>query len=148
MKNSLVAEVTVEINSTPAQVWKALTTPSLIKKYLMGTNVTSDWEAGSSIIYEGEYNGKKYRDKGTIKNIIPEKLLQSSYWSSMSGKEDREENYNLVTYALTTLGPKTVLTVTQDNIADEKERQHSLKNWQEVLVKMKEVVESEKMNAN
>ncbi len=148
MKNSLVAEVSLEINSTPAQVWKALTTPSLIRKYLMGTNVTSNWEAGSSIIYEGEYNGKQYHDKGTIKNIIPEKLLQSTYWSSMSGKDDREENYNLVTYALTSLGAKTVLTVTQDNIADENERQHSLKNWHDVLAKMREVVENEKMQAH
>src|ERR1700709_1735472 len=100
MNGQLTAEVSVSINASKSKVWKALTTPALIKKYLMGTNVTSDWKEGSLIKYEGEYQGKKYSDKGTIKKIEPGKILQSTYWSSMSGKEDKPENYNLVTYKL------------------------------------------------
>jgi hypothetical protein len=49
--------------------------PVFDKKYLMGTNVSSDWKAGSPISYEGEYNGKKYHDKGVIRKIEPEKVL-------------------------------------------------------------------------
>ncbi len=47
---------------------------------------------GSPINYEGEYDGKKYHDKGIIKKNEPGKLLQSTYWSSMAGKEDIPEN--------------------------------------------------------
>jgi uncharacterized protein YndB with AHSA1/START domain len=143
MKNSLIAETSISVDATPAQVWKALTTPELIKKYLMGTAVTTDWKEGSAIIYDGEYEGKKYHDKGIIKKIEPEKILQSTYLSSMSGKEDKTENYNLVTYKIAKQGGKTVITLTQDNNATEKEKEHSTENWKMVLKKMKEVVENE-----
>jgi len=56
MKYTLVATTSIRIDATPAKVWKALTTPRLIKKYLMGRDVTSDWKQGSSITYTGEYN--------------------------------------------------------------------------------------------
>ena len=110
----------------------------------MGTNVTSDWKEGSTINYDGEYDGKKYHDKGVIKKIEPGKVLQSTYLSSMSGKEDKPENYNLVTYKITKRDGKTVIILTQDNNATEKEKEHSTENWKAVLKKLKEVVESEK----
>jgi len=144
-KNKLMAETSIEVNATPAEVWKALTTPALIKKYLMGTNVSSDWQAGSAITYTGEYEGRKYRDKGVIKKVEPEKLLQSTYWSSMSGKEDKPENYNLVTYKISKEGARTIISILQDNISTDKEREHAAENWKTVLGKLKEVVETERI---
>jgi len=143
MKGQLIAEVSVSINAGKSKVWKALTTPELIKKYLMGTNVTSDWKEGSAITYQGEYNGKTYQDKGVIKTFEPEKVLQSTYWSSMGGKEDKPENYNLVTYKLSEAGDKTIVMLTQDNVQSEKEKEHVTQNWNMVLKKLKEVAENE-----
>ena len=37
MKDTLISETSISVDASPAQVWKALTTPKLIKKYLMGT---------------------------------------------------------------------------------------------------------------
>lgn len=144
MKNTLNVETSISVDGTPAQVWKVLTTPKLIKKYLLGTDVSSDWKVGSSIIYTGEYEGKKYHDRGIIKKIEPEKVLQSTYLSSMTGKKDKPENYNLITYTLTKEGSKTIITLSQDNVSTEKEKEHSTQNWNMVLQKLKEVVESEK----
>jgi uncharacterized protein YndB with AHSA1/START domain len=144
MKDALIAETSISVDASPAQVWKALTTPRLIKRYLFGTDVSSDWKEGSTITYTGEYEGKKYHDKGIIKKIELEKVLQSTYWSSMSGKADMPENYNLVTYKMIKKDNKTVITVSQDNISTEKEKEHSTENWKMVLNKLKEVVESEK----
>jgi hypothetical protein len=62
----------------------------------------------------------------------------------MSGNEDKPENYNLVTYKITKRDDKTVITLTQDNNATEKEKEHSTENWKAVLKKLKEVAESEK----
>jgi len=143
MKSQLIAEASVSINAGKSKVWKAIITPQLIKKYLMGTNVTSDWKEGSAISYQGEYNGKTYHDKGVIKQIEPEKLFQSTYWSSMGGKEDKPENYNLVTYELSEDNGKTNVTLTQDNVQSDKEKEHVTQNWNMVLKKLKEVVESE-----
>lgn len=144
MKGTLTTETSIKIEATPAQVWKALTTPELIKKYLFGTNVSSDWKEGSPITYSGEYDGKKYQDKGIIKKLVPEKMLQSTYWSSAGGKEDKPKNYNLVTYQLTESSHETRVTLSQDNISTEKEKEHVTENWNMVLKKLKEVVENEK----
>lgn len=144
MKQPIKAETFIEIQASPYEVWKAITTPATIKKYLMGTNVSTNWKEGSTINYEGEYNGKKYRDKGIIRKIVPEKIFKSTYWSSMSGKEDKPENYNTVTYELEeNPDGSTILKITQDNILSEEEHEHSLANWKMVLQKLKEVVEAE-----
>ena len=143
MKDKLLSEVSITIDASPTQVWKALTTPEIIKKYLFGTTVVTDWKEGSPITYSGEYNGKEYHDKGIIKKIEPEKILQSTYWSSMSGKPDKPENYMLVTYTLTKKDFKTILTITQDNNATEQDKEHTTENWKMVLNKLKEIVERE-----
>ncbi len=148
MKETLIAETSITIEAPASEVWKAITTPAKIKKYLMGTNATSDWKEGSTITYEGEHEGKKYKDKGMIKKLTPEKIFQSTYWSSMGGKEDKPENYNLVTYKLAGAGEKTIVTLTQDNIGSQKEKEHATENWKTTLKKLKAVVEKEAVTAD
>lgn len=143
MKKNFVCETSITIDADTSQVWKAITTPRLIKKYLFGTNARSEWKEGSVITYEGEYEGKAYKDKGVIKKLEPEKIFQSTYWSSMGGKDDKPENYNLVTYKLTPKNGKTVVTLSQDNIQSEKEKEHMLENWKMTLKSLKKVVEEE-----
>ena len=142
MKNPLIAKTTIEINAPASVVWHALITPELIKQYLFGTEAISDWQEGSTVIYKGEWEGKTYEDKGKILKLIPNELMVATYWSSMSGIEDLPENYNTVTYTLTSNGEKTTLEVTQDNIATEETKQHSEKNWTGVLEGLKKVVET------
>lgn len=141
MKGTYTAETKVSIDAPADKVWKALTTPELIAKYMFGTKVSTDWKEGSAITYEGEYDGKEYQDKGTIKKLEPNKVFASTYWSSMSGKEDLPDNYNLVTYTLEEGHNKTIVTLAQDNIATDQERLHTLTNWNGVLAELKKVVE-------
>ncbi|MEO6837317.1 MAG: SRPBCC family protein [Ginsengibacter sp.] len=143
MEKNLVCETSITIDADASKVWKTITTPRLIKKYLFGTNVTSDWNEGSTITYEGEYDGKAYKDKGVIKKLEPETIFQSTYWSSMGGKEDKQENYNTVTYKLSAKNGKTVVTLSQDNIQSEKEKEHMTENWKMTLNSLKKVVEEE-----
>ena len=46
---------------------------------------------GSPLIFQGEWEGKSYQDKGNILASEPGKLLQYNYWSGFSGLEDVEE---------------------------------------------------------
>ena len=141
MANKLVAKSSVVINAPVNKVWKALIDPAQIKEYLFGTNAVSDWRKGSPLTYEGEWQGKKYKDKGTIIDIVPEKLLHTTYWSSMSGKEDKPENYNNVIYELQPRGESTMVTISQDNIADQAGLKHMEENWGVVLSNMKKLLE-------
>ena len=141
MANNLIAKSSIVINAPVNKVWNALIDPAQIKEYLFGTNAVSDWKKGSAITYEGEWQGKKYKDKGTIIDIVPEKLLHTTYWSSMGGKEDKPENYNNVIYELQPRGESTMVIVSQDNIAEEAELKHMEENWAMVLNNMKKLLE-------
>jgi uncharacterized protein YndB with AHSA1/START domain len=141
MSKKLIAKAEVSINAPAGRVWEGLTQPELIKQYLFGTNVTTDWKVGSPITYRGEWQGKKYEDKGKILEVVPEKVLVSTYWSSMSGVPDSPENYKTVRYELFPDGGKTKLVLTQDNNATEEEAKHSEENWNMVLGKLKELLE-------
>jgi len=142
MKGNLTASTQVTIHGSTKQVWDALTKPELVKKYMMGADVKSDWKVGSPLTYTGEYKGKSFEEKGTIKKIEPEKILQATHFSASSGKEDKPENYALVTWQLEGEGGDTVVTVSQDGIENEKGVDGSKANWMGVLKGLKKTVES------
>jgi uncharacterized protein YndB with AHSA1/START domain len=144
MNTNHIAKQSASINAPAAKVWEALINPAMIKKYLFGTDVHTDWKVGSPIIYKGVWEGKEYLDKGTILDIVPGKLLLTSYWSSLSGLPDTPENYKNIMYKLVPEKQGTVLVITQDNNASENEKNHSEQNWKMVLAGLKELVESTK----
>lgn len=136
------AKTQITIHASAKKVWEALTTPALIKKYMMGADVRTDWKVGSPLVYSGEYEGKPYEEKGVIKRIEPEKILAATHYSSASGKPDVEENYHLVTWELHPKDGVTVVTVSQDGVTSEKGLEQSKKNWTGVLHGLKETVEN------
>ena len=139
---NLSLKTTIEINAPASKVWQALTDPSIVKQYFFGTNVKSDWKKGGTITWEGEWEGKTYKDTGTIYEIEPGKMIKYDYWSSMSGTENVPENYVDITYFLDEKDGKTTLTILQEKIKSEEAKQHSEQNWQGVFGKMKEMIES------
>jgi uncharacterized protein YndB with AHSA1/START domain len=141
--NPLIAQAVVTINAPSVKVWEALTKPELIKQYLFGTTVMTDWQVGSPIIYEGQWEGKTYQDKGIILQIDPGRLMVSTYWSSMAGMADIPENYKTVRYELTSEQHSSRLTVTQDNNRTPEEANHSSQNWKIVLEGIKKLLEGE-----
>lgn len=145
MKN-IIAKENITLNAPSQRVWDALTNPEIIKQYFFGTYASSDWKEGSSITFEGEWEGKKYKDKGTILKVEPGKLLSYNFWSSMSGIEDKPENYVIITYELSGEDNKTSLTIKQQNIPTEEMKEHSEKNWKQVLEGLKGVVEGQRRN--
>jgi uncharacterized protein YndB with AHSA1/START domain len=141
MNETFIARATITINAPASKVWEALTTPDLIKQYLFGTNVTTDWQVGSPIVYEGIWEGKTYRDKGVVLQVEPGRLLVSTFWSALSGMPDIPENYQTVRYELATDGTGTRLTIIQDNNATQEGANHSAQNWSMVLDGMKKLLE-------
>ncbi len=139
MDSDFYLRVRTGINAPVSKVWEALTTPELIKQYFFGTNARSDWKVGSPITFKGEWRGKTYEDKGTILAIKPRKLLRFGYWGSMSGIEDKPENYVPITYELSPEERGTTLTLTQKDLPDEKMMEQ---NWKKVFKNLKELLEN------
>ena len=143
MNNSLIVSQTIEINAPLSKVWEGLTTPSIIKQYLYGTNTETDWKVGSEIVFHGEYEGHVYRDRGVVVENEPLKKLSYSYWSGFSGLEDKPENYSSITYLLEEKRPGvTSFTWIQKGYADEERKKHSEEGMPEFLAGLKKVIEN------
>lgn len=142
MKNQYTATAITTIQAPTDRVWEALTKPEIVKEYFFGTDLKTDWEVGGPVEFTGEWDGHKYKDKGTVLVAEPNRILEYSYLSSMSGLEDVPENYANVRYELSSEGDDaTHLQIMQDNIATEEAAEHSKQNWQKVLNDLKALVE-------
>ena len=141
MKDNCIARTEIEIDAPVKQVWDALVNPERIKEYMFGTNVSSGWREGSPITWKGEWKGKKYEDKGMIRKIEPERILQYTHFSPLSGQPDKAENYHTVTIELSGEQRHTHVALSQDNNADEEARAHSEENWKMMLGNMKKLLE-------
>lgn len=142
MNATITGKVSITINAPISKVWDAVINPVQIKKYLFGTDTISDWKVGRPIVFKGEWEGKPYEDKGTILEIEKERILKYDYWSSMSGKEEKPENYQVITYQLEEINGQTRFSLLQENCPTEEAREHSESNWNYVLATMKEMLEN------
>ena len=136
-----IAKAATTINAPINEVWNALTDPRMIRKYMFGATVISDWKEGSKIVWKGEWQGKPYEDKGKILSIEPKKQLQYSHFSPNVGLDDIPENYHIVTIDVEEENGKTHVALTQSHNADEKTKDHSEKNWEKMLDSLKKLLE-------
>jgi uncharacterized protein YndB with AHSA1/START domain len=141
MNQQLIAKASTTIDAPVDKVWDALVDPKMIKQYMFGTNVVSDWKEGSPIVWKGEWQGKTYEDKGKILKMQPGRLLRYSHFSPLGGLPDKPENYHNVSIELTGKGKQTVVSLSQDNNETEEARQHSEKNWGTMLEGLKKLLE-------
>ena len=143
MADNLTATASTTINAPAADVWDALVTPEAIKQYMFGAQVVSDWREGSDIVWKGEWQGKAYEDKGVILKYEPDRVLQYSHFSPLSGAPDVEENYHTVTIKLDRAGAEqTRVVLTQDKNESDEALEHSRKNWETMLKGLKKYVEN------
>lgn len=138
---NITLKTEIKFNAPAQKVWQGLTDPEMIKKYFFGTNLKTDWKAGSPIVWSGEWQGKTYEDHGTILEVTPGKHAKYTYWSQMSGTEDKPENYQTLTYDLHEKDGVTTLTLTQENITNEQAKEHSEQNWHSVFDGLKKLIE-------
>jgi uncharacterized protein YndB with AHSA1/START domain len=141
------AQVSKVIEATPDEIWKALTTPKIMKSYFLGADISSDFQVGSPITFRGEFKGKSYEDKGAIQTVEPQKRLAFTHFSPLAGLPDKPENYHTVTFDLAPTKGGTKVTLTQANLlggvkpSDLEHRAEFEKNWTTVLDGLKRTVE-------
>jgi uncharacterized protein YndB with AHSA1/START domain len=142
MTKGSIARVTTTIAAPLEKVWSAFVTPETIKQYMFGTTVVSDWRPGSPIVWTGEWQGKAYEDKGVILRLEPERVLEYTHFSPLSGLPDAPDSYHTVKIELSEEAGGTRIALSQDNNATDESRQHSEKNWQMMLDGLKRLLEA------
>ncbi len=151
MDKELIIKNVISIDAPAARVWDVLTNPEQTKKYMFGCETVSDWKKGSALLWRGNYEGNEMVFvKGSIAEIEPGNILKYTVIDPNSAMEDIPENYLLVTYSLSEENGKTILTVIQsgfETAADgEKRYKDSYNNgegWNPILVRIKEIAETE-----
>jgi len=139
--STLTSKTSITFTAPIEKVWHGLTDPATVKQYFFGTDLKSDWQVGRPITFSGEWEGHKYEDGGIILDINLPKLLKYTYWSSMSGTENKQENYNNITYELSETDGVTTLIITQDGVKSQEAIEHSEQNWMSVFDGLKKLLE-------
>lgn len=136
-----VATAQTDVAASPDRVWQSLTDPGQIAVYMQGSRVTTSWEVGSPITWDGEYDGRPYQDKGEVLIHDEPAVLSVTHYSPMLGQPDEPENYHTVTWTLTPTDSGTHLELAQDGCDDEGQAEQFGRNWQTMLDGLKAHVE-------
>ena len=131
--SGMIATATTDIDASPEQVWEGLTEPDQIAVWMQGSQVTTTWEVGSPITWDGEYDGRTYQDKGEVLTHDEPHLLSVTHYSPMMGEPDAPENYHTLVYTLTLDSGRTHLELTQDGCTDQEQADQFSQNWQQML---------------
>ncbi len=137
-----VVEVKTEIAAPPTRVWGAMKQGAMFP----GTRIETDWKLGHPIVFSGEWNGKRFTDRGEIQTLSEDKELSFTHWSDTDGSGKRPPSYHLVRYRLEPTGERTRVTLSQFNEGQEtqvdaKTRAEFEKNWTMMLEGLKTTVE-------
>jgi uncharacterized protein YndB with AHSA1/START domain len=141
------ARASIKIDAPRSIVWEALTDPKLITQYYLGATVTTDWKVGSPISFAGEWDGRRYEDKGKILSMSHEQELRYTHWSPLSGTPDSPENYHVIRISLSSAKGITEVTLEQSNLMggptdeDRAHRDDFEKNWTTLLEGLKATAE-------
>jgi uncharacterized protein YndB with AHSA1/START domain len=136
-----VATAQTDVAAAPERVWAALTEPEQIAVYMQGSKVTTTWDVGSPITWDGEYDGRGYQDKGEVLTYDEPNVLSVTHYSPMMGQPDEPENYHTLVYTLTADGDGTHLELTQDGNESQEQADQFSQNWQGMIDGLKAHVE-------
>jgi uncharacterized protein YndB with AHSA1/START domain len=136
------ATAQTDVAASTGRVWAALTDPAQIAVYMQGSQVTTTWEVGSPITWDGEYDGRAYQDKGEVLTYDEPHVLSVTHYSPMMGQPDKPENYHTLVYTLTESDGGTHLELTQDGNESQEQADQFAQNWQSMLDGLKAHVEA------
>lgn len=142
-----VASAGTDIDAPRSEVWRVLTDPDEIEKYMFGSRVETDWKPGSPITWKGEYEGKTYEDTGEILEVEPERRLKLTHSSAASSGGPASGSFHTLVYSLEDKNGMTHVSVSQDNNTSDEAAEHSQANWERMLSGLKEVVEARSRRA-
>ncbi len=126
------------IESTPEKVWHALTDADLTAQYWGHSNV-SDWQVGSSWEHQRTDGTRTADVVGTVVESSPPTRL---VLTAARPGEERADGPSQLTFDIESYGEIVRLTVTEENFADDAERDEAAAGWAAVLSNLKSLIET------
>ena len=106
---------TIVLDAPVNKIWDALTQPSLVKQWQYGSDLITDWKAGSEIRFRNEWEGQVFEQWGTVLEVIPNEKIKYSLFFPRPGLEDKPENYFIMSYILSEENGKIKLEIHQED---------------------------------
>jgi uncharacterized protein YndB with AHSA1/START domain len=140
----------ITINASTSQVWHFLTTPELMKKWMISDdieiNISTDWKVGNPMTIRGNMSGKNFENNGTVLQFKPEKTLEYSHLSSTSRLPNQPESYSIIEFRLQPTEDLTILALTVSNFPTESIYKHLTFYWNVTLEVLKKMIENKGSN--
>lgn len=127
------------VRATPERVWEALTRPEFTRQFFFGLAVSSGWEPGGTVTYDGE--GGPAVD-GVIEEVDPPRRLVMTFRMLFDPVAAAEEP-SRVTWELTPVGDTTRVTCIHGDLARSPQTwRNTASGWSIVLAGLKTLVET------
>ena len=136
-----VAHAEIVVAADRERVWRALTDPEALRKLYFGAEVESGWRPGDPISWRGEWQGRRYEDKGEVLEAVRGERLRFTHYSPLSGLPDTPESYHRVQIDLRAEGEGTRVVLAQGGNATDEARRHSEENWRQLLDSLRRLLE-------
>ncbi|HVX50220.1 MAG TPA: SRPBCC domain-containing protein [Chitinophagaceae bacterium] len=131
------------INSSVTKVWKALTLPALMQRWMADTpiEINTSWQQGSNITITGDWYKAGFKNSGIVLKAEKPVLLIYTHLSSLSRLADKEENYTILEFRLAAAEDGTGLSLTIRNFPTEAIYHHFNFFWMVALHRLKKLAE-------
>lgn len=131
----------------PAEtIWACFTQPDLVKQWLMGMEIVSDWKVGSLYQNKITCDGQVFEEKGRILQIVPNKILQVDFLSAWDNLEDKPENYQRLTHELVPKNGGFELQSTTDwlpSLYSEERQKEGEAGWRHLFPALQALIDKE-----
>lgn len=129
------------IQTTPEQLWQALTDGDLTKLYYFGSEVESDWQPGSHYRYPIPEAGGTYVE-GEVVEIDPPRRLVTTFRPLWQYPNDTPHT-SQVTWTIEPVGSACKLTLTHENLdVASANGQEIIEGWSRIISGLKTVLET------
>lgn len=138
----------MQIASSPAMVWRALTDPPRAVRWMSDEplELDTDWTVGSPIVLRGVLHGRlRFKNSGRIQAFEPARLLEYTHWSSLSRRvlPDVPDNHVVIRLELLATQAGTDVELTLSRLGNYAVYGHINYYWEIALAALKRQCESE-----
>lgn len=133
MESRFEARVEGVVPAPAGRVWEAFASNEGFAQVFEGITVECSWIVGTPIVWSGSWEGKTFRDEGTLMVFEPPVRLEYTYWTSFWGPSPTPETVQRIVNEFEPVPGGTRVVIRQTNIPSAESRDHSEKNWREIL---------------
>jgi uncharacterized protein YndB with AHSA1/START domain len=130
-------ELTIQIEATPEDVWRAITDPELTRGYYYGTEIISTWQPGEPW---KSVSGDELYLVGDLLEVEPARRLVQSFRVAIE-EPAASDPPSTVTWQLASDGNGTRLTLTHEGLAPAT-YEYTEGGWEHILGGMKNLLET------